>query len=105
MLRGLLRTLATRPWQDRHNPRGGLTRRSRDWLRMAIRIPLVGMLLLSGLVLAACGGGTNGPPAQANYTGNQGPQPGDSSILGDAGLSFGVGKGAKKQDSAGGGAL
>jgi len=53
---------------------------------MATRIPLVGMLLLSGLLLAACGGGTNGPPAQANYTGNQGPQPGDSSILGDAGL-------------------
>lgn len=73
---------------------------------MATRIPLIGMLLLSGLVLAACGGGTNGPPAQANYVGNQGPQPGDSTVLGDAaGLSFGVGKGAKKQDSAGGGAL
>ena len=73
---------------------------------MATRIPLIGLLLLTGLVLAACGGGTNGPPAQANYAGNQGPQPGDSTILGDAaGLSFGVGKGAKKQDSAGGGAL
>ena len=56
------------------------------------------MLLLSGLGLAACGGGTNGPPAQANYAGNQGPQPGDSTVLGDdAGLSFGVGKGAKSR--------
>jgi Domain of unknown function (DUF3576) len=72
---------------------------------MATRIPLIGMILLSALVLAACGGGTNGPPAQANYTGTQGPQPGDSSLLGDAGLSFGVGKSAKKQESAGGGAL
>jgi hypothetical protein len=74
---------------------------------MATRIFSVVGLLLCTLGLAACGGGTNGPPAQPNYTGTQGPQPGDTSILGDSGLTFGVGnKGPRQQQApAGGGAL
>jgi hypothetical protein len=64
------------------------------------------VFFLGAITLAACSGGTSGPPAQANYAGNQGPQAGDSSVLGDNGLTFGVGKGTKSQNSnAGGGAL
>lgn len=73
---------------------------------MATKIKATMVVLLCATLLAACGGGTSGPPAQANYTGFQGPQPGDSSILGDSGLTFGVGKGRSgQQGNQGGGAL
>jgi hypothetical protein len=67
---------------------------------MATKAQMIIVLLLCVAALAACGGGTNGPPAQANYAGWQGPQPGDSSITGADGLTFGVGKSGRKQDNA-----
>lgn len=72
---------------------------------MATKAPASIALLLCGVMLAACGGPV-GPPAQANYTGIQGPQPGDSSILGGSGLSFGTAKEKPgQQGGTGGGAL
>ena len=72
---------------------------------MRIRQPATFVLLLCTLALAACSGRT-GPPAQANYAGFQGPQPGDTSILGDNGLTFGTAKSpASRGDASGGGGL
>jgi len=65
---------------------------------MTIRKPPIAMLLLTAATLAACG--PSQPPAQANYTGFTGPQPGDSSLLGDSGLSIG---GINRDKNAGGG--
>lgn len=57
---------------------------------MTTRLLLISGLLLGAATLAACT--RTGPPAQANYTGYTGPQPGDASILGDSGFSLGVNK-------------
>jgi Domain of unknown function (DUF3576) len=71
---------------------------------MTTRIPLIAVLLIAAATLAACGG-PSGPPAQANYAGLQGPQPGDSSILGDNGLDLGIGNQVNHRNDAGGGGL
>ena len=56
---------------------------------MTTRTPLTVVLLFGAAALAACS--PTGPPAQPNYTGIQGPQPGDASILSGTGLDAGFG--------------
>jgi hypothetical protein len=67
---------------------------------MATRIALIALLGLTAALIAACS--PTGAPAQANYAGLQGPQPGDDSMLGDSGLSFGTAKTPKKNDTGSG---
>jgi hypothetical protein len=69
---------------------------------MTTRTLQIVVFLLAAASLAACQG-TSGPPAQANYAGFQGPQPGDTSILSDGGLQFGVGKDANRNNGGGSG--
>jgi hypothetical protein len=68
-----------------------------DWLRMANRIPVAAALLLCAVMLDACG--PRGATAQPNYTGIQGPQPGDTTMLGDSALTFGVNKNTRRNTS------
>lgn len=70
---------------------------------MNTRIPLTVVFLFAAAGLAACTG-TSGAPAQANYAGITGPQAGNSSILGDNGLTLGVGNKVGRNDGTGGGA-
>jgi hypothetical protein len=69
---------------------------------MSSRISLIALLGLNVAVIAACT--PTGPPAQANYAGFQGPQPGDDSMLGPDGLSFGTAKTSRKDNAGSGGA-
>lgn len=69
---------------------------------MSTRTPLIVVFLFAAASLAACNG-PSGPPAQANYAGITGPQPGDSSILGPDGLTLGVGKGVNRDNGTGAG--
>jgi hypothetical protein len=59
------------------------------------------LLGLSAAIIAACS--PTGPPMQPNYAGFQGPQPGDDSMLGPDGLSFGTAKVTRKDDNGSGG--
>jgi Domain of unknown function (DUF3576) len=67
---------------------------------MRSRTSLIALLGLSVATIAACS--PTGPPAQANYAGYQGPQPGDTSMLGQDGLTFGTAKTPKKDDAGSG---
>jgi Domain of unknown function (DUF3576) len=67
---------------------------------MTTRKPLIVVLLLGAAALAACT--PSGPPAQPNYTGSQGPQPGDPSILTGTGLDIGIGNKVGRDSGAGG---
>ena len=87
-------------------PRIGYTAIGRqvwDKRNMATRLPAFVCLTAMVLLLAACS--PTGPPAEANYKGPPGPYANET-LVGEGGLSFGVGNShARPGSDTGGGAL